>query len=158
MKLFKKLRHLVDPLHLAKKIQPLIKLGIKTAPLWSSFIPGGSIGASLATKSGGLSKLAGFAARHPKVVGVVQKLRRVRETARTKPPHRIPSGFARMSTIHPANPYLNGRFAGTHIPRVRAYKAVPYQRTYRAQRQRGAILAERERISLIRQRRMRRAS
>jgi len=113
---------------LKKAVSKVVKIGVKTAPLWSSFIPGGSIAAKLAT-GGKLGKVAGLvakgralAARHPKVVGLIQNVRRARHVAPGRTPTAHIGGWARTAGQMPANPYMNGKAQILHGRKLAALR------------------------------------
>ena len=119
---------------IGKKLKGLAKIAIKTAPLWSSFIPGGSIagkllqGGKMGGKLGGLMKVARGVSkargllRHapPRVQGLTQMVRQSRHVAPGRVPMSRPGGWARQSMIMPTNPFRNGRFNGTHMRKLAA--------------------------------------
>ncbi len=104
---------------LKKKLKGVVKLGIKTAPLWSSFVPGGSIAGKFLQGGGKFGKFARVATR---VHGLTQKVRLTRHLAPGRVPTSRPGGWARMSNQLPSNPFLNGRFANTHMRRLQSMR------------------------------------
>ncbi len=86
-----------------------------------SFVPGGSA-LGLLGKFGKFGKIGGklakigmdFERKHPRITGLVNKVRHTRFKAPGRVGSNRPGGWARMANVMPANPFLNGRFAGTH--------------------------------------------
>lgn len=116
MSFFKKLR---------KAFSRVTKLAVKTAPIWSSFIPGGSIAAKVVGGSGKLGKVGRLvsrvrqvAARHPRLVGLANKIRQARHVAPGRTGTNHPGGWARTSVMVTANPFRNGRFHSTHMRKL----------------------------------------
>lgn len=109
---------------LKKAFKKVTKVAVKTAPIWSSFVPGGSIAAKLVDRGGKLGKVGkvgrlvsrvrAIAAKHPKVVGLAQKVRQARHVAPGRQGTSTPRGWSRTANQMTANPFRNGRFNATH--------------------------------------------